>query len=262
MPKRIYPNNPKIICLLLMFLLLGIGRFAEYDADMINPSFSQSCQRISTPKDLLLGKFDPAEHPDFERISNYNMYANMYLHTQAKCALDSLVEAAAKDGITLRILSATRTFNTQKLIWERKINKYSKGRFDWLTNAQQRDIVQNILTYSAMPSTSRHHWGTDVDFCSVSLAFWQSAKGKRTYRWLKDNAENYGFALTYTQSRNGGHNFEPWHWSYLPLSDIFLDDYLNTITYSDIISFSGASFAAELGIFDHYVANVFNPSIP
>jgi len=95
--------------------------------------------------------------------------------------------AAAKDGVNLIIISATRNFDYQKGIWERKWNdaKY-KGKTD-------TETALNILKYSSMPGTSRHHWGTDVDFNSVTPSYFTSGNGKKVYTWLLKNAATYGF---------------------------------------------------------------------
>lgn len=262
MIRRISPGlQRRMFCLMLMILLQNLAGNLRMSSSyaIVIPDLIFEPQYQPYSKDVLLGNFEPREHPDFERIRGYNAHPEMYIQRQAKIALDSLVAAAAAEGINLNVISATRNFATQKRIWENKIRARSNGGYTTLSQNRRIEIVQSILNYSAMPGTSRHHWGTDVDFCSVELAFWRGNTGSKVFRWLQDNAAEYGFALVYTKHRSGGYNYEPWHWSYLPLAERFLEDYCNTVSYEDLAGFNGAELAEELEIFPRYVQNVFDP---
>lgn len=109
-----------------------------------------------------------------------------------------------------------------------------------------------------MPSTSRHHWGTDMDLNSLNNSYFASGKGKKIYDWLTNNAYKYGFYQVYTDKVNGrtGYNLERWHWSYLPLASAYLEQYNTTINYSDIISFEGSDLAEEIKVIPEFVNGV------
>jgi hypothetical protein len=109
-----------------------------------------------------------------------------------------------------------------------------------------------------MPSTSRHHWGTDIDLNSLSNSYFESGKGKKEYKWLVENANNYGFYQVYTEksSRRTGYNLERWHWSYMPLSIKYLAFYNNQVDYSDISRFDGSELAEALNIIPNYVNGI------
>lgn len=204
-------------------------------------------------KDELLGKFDPSNHSGFSLIeSHLTSKTGIYLRIEVYDQVKKMAEAAKKDGITLTILSATRNFDYQKGIWERKWNntKY-KGWTDI-------KIATDILKYSSMPGTSRHHWGTDLDFNSVEPAYFKSGAGKKVYDWLQKNAASYGFFQTYTSKENGrtGYNEEAWHWSYMPLSKEYLKQYNEMITYTDFTGFKGSSTAEELDVISIYVNGI------
>lgn len=129
------------------------------------------------------------------------------VHQDVLAPAIALIEAAKKDGIKLSIFSAYRSYTHQKSIWERK----------WGDSAND-DVskARNILQYSSFPGTSRHHWGTDIDFNSVSLEYWDGNEGRKIHQWLKTNAPKYGFCQVYGEGRNGqGYNNEPWHWSHI-----------------------------------------------
>ena len=135
------------------------------------------------------------------------------------------MEAAAKrDGIYLKIVSAYRGFERQKLIWN---NKYEKFTNDF--SLEPEKAISEIIRFSTVPGTSRHHWGTDIDIIDgnfpdeenvlVSEKFEKDGLFYKLKNWLDNNSENFGFYLTYTNDKNRkGFEFEPWHYSYKPVS--------------------------------------------
>ena len=135
------------------------------------------------------------------------------------------MEAAAKrDGIYLKIVSAYRGFERQKLIWN---NKYEKFTNDF--SLEPEKAISEIIRFSTVPGTSRHHWGTDIDIIDgnfpdeenvlVSEKFEKDGLFYKVKNWLDNNSENFGFFLTYTNDKNRkGFEFEPWHYSYKPVS--------------------------------------------
>ncbi len=201
----------------------------------------------------LLGKFEPSKHPDFVRIDKqYTEKPNIYMRKEAYQAWIQMHADASKAGIPLTIISATRNFDYQKSIWERKWNSGSyKGKNDFET-------AQNILKYSSMPGTSRHHWGTDVDFNSLTPSYFTSGIGKKVYDWLTQNAVKYGFAQTYTAKSSGrtGYEEEYWHWSYMPLSSQMLRQYNSKISYSNLTGFAGSGTAEKIRVIEDYVNGI------
>ena len=158
--------------------------------------------------------------------------------------------AAARDGITLRPVSATRNFAAQKAIWERKWNTSTLApveRARW------------ILRYSSMPGTSRHHWGTDLDINSVNWREWEKPELAKVHAWLTRRAPEFGFCQPYTAkgpARPVGYEEERWHWSYVPLAKEFLRQYLGTVTTADIRGFLGAETAGAVRSIADYVEGV------
>ncbi len=49
------------------------------------------------------------------------------------------------------------------------------------------------MNYSAMPSASRHHWGTDLDINSVEDEYFQTEPGLSEHKWLVNNGFKFGF---------------------------------------------------------------------
>ncbi|MCS6928802.1 MAG: M15 family metallopeptidase [Saprospiraceae bacterium] len=203
----------------------------------------------------LLGKFDPAVHPDFARIpAPYATRPDLYLRRKAVEALVRMAKAAQAEGINLRVLSATRSFSHQKDIWERKWYERANSMPDLVLRAR------SILEYSAMPGTSRHHWGTDVDLNSLRHEdFEAGGPHEKVYKWLCQHAHQFGFCQTYTplgQNRAFGYREEKWHWSYLPLASPMLEQYVAHVTDSLLTGFAGAQTATSLKIIQHYVLGI------
>ena len=166
-----------------------------------------------------------------------------------------MIEAAEKDGINLTIVSGTRNFNSQKGIWERK---YKAHKTEGLSDIEN---IKKIMLWSSMPSTSRHHWGTDIDINGFEKYFdGNNEKANKEYEWLVNNAHKFGFCQVYTEKGDGkrttGYNEEKWHWSYMPLSSDYLKKYKELITYSDISEFSASEFAQELNIIEEFVLGI------
>jgi LAS superfamily LD-carboxypeptidase LdcB len=116
----------------------------------------------------------------------------------------------------------------------------------------------DILTYSSMPGTSRHHWGTDLDLNSLDNSYFESGEGKRVYDFLSRCAEEYGFFQVYTSKDGGrtGYEEEKWHWSYMPTAELMLTEYNELVLSDDIEGFSGASSADSLQIIQFFVNGI------
>lgn len=207
----------------------------------------------SIPKEELLGQFDQSTHPDFTLVeSKYTSKAGLYLRKQAYESFKKMADQAAKEGIVLTIISATRNFNYQKGIWERK---WDKSKYmGW----QSMNKTEDILQYSSMPGTSRHHWGTDIDLNKLENSWFSQGEGKKLYDWLNSYGADFGFQQVYTSKENGrtGYQEEKWHWSYMPLAKNFLSEYLRQISYSDITGFNGDSTASEVKAIENYVKGI------
>jgi LAS superfamily LD-carboxypeptidase LdcB len=108
-----------------------------------------------------------------------------------------------------------------------------------------------------MPGTSRHHWGTELDFISSKLNYWNSAEGKRTYQWLNKNAQQYGFYQPYTADpKRSGYAEERWHWSYKSIATRYLAAYQQKITAEDLCGFYGSYLVDSLHIIQTHVMGV------
>jgi LAS superfamily LD-carboxypeptidase LdcB len=192
-------------------------------------------------KNILLGKFDYKKDSNFSIVSSKYSSKTIYLRKEVLQKFDQMYDAALKDGIKLVIISGTRSFNHQKYIWDRK----------WAKNILKMDsisAVKEIMKYSSMPSTSRHHWGTDIDLNSLENSYFEKGEGKKIFDWLVTNAFKYGFHMTYDnqeETKRTGYKMEKWHWSYMPISKQFLIQFNEYVKCENISSFKGSKFACH-----------------
>ncbi len=213
--------------------------------------------------DFLMGKFEPKKHDDFLKIeTKYANRADMFIQKETYEAFKKMHETAKQDGISFVIKSATRNFFSQKNIWEAKWN--GKRKTTGVKNILKefpnpKDRALKILNFSSMPSTSRHHWGTDIDLNNFTNKYFEKGQGKKEYDWLKNNAHKFGFYQPYTKKGNErphGYNEEKWHWSYLPLSKKYIDQMKLRMKDELVKGFEGAEVAKEIGVVEKYILGI------
>lgn len=213
-------------------------------------------------QDFLMGKFNPAKHPDFVEVDiKHASRKGMYLHQDTYESFKKMWEAAKKDGVNLKVISATRNFDRQKRIWEAKWNGSRKvgGKDLSKTIPDANERAYKILEYSSMPGTSRHHWGSDLDINALENDYFDRGVGKKIYNWMTANAAKYGFCQTYTPKgplRPYGYNEERWHWSYLPLAKQLSNQFRLKVKNEDISGFDGAETAKGIDVVEKYVFGI------
>jgi LAS superfamily LD-carboxypeptidase LdcB len=158
-------------------------------------------------------------------IKNPNLVGDsIKLEKNTFLAYKKMEKAALAEGIHLKIVSAYRGYDRQKFIWNRKFEKY--------TNEYALDPIKaiyEIIRFSTIPGTSRHHWGTEIDIIDknfpdeknvlISSKFEKGGIFYNVKKWLDTNSERFGFFITYDNNpERKGFEYEPWHYSYAPIS--------------------------------------------
>ena len=148
------------------------------------------------------------------------LYGKTYkLQKEAYTALSKMIKDASRKGVKLKVVSSYRNFSHQNKIWKRKYNKFISQGFS------PKKAVNKIKEYTAIPGTSRHHWGTDVDINNGQNSLTNSNK-KVFITWMDENAHKYGFYRAYTNNKfRAGYSYESWHYSYRNLSKPMLSQY-------------------------------------
>lgn len=213
----------------------------------------------------ITGKFDPAKHPDFVKIeAQYADRDGLYMRKDAYQSFKRMWTTARIADINLTIKSAARNFDYQKGIWERKWTgktKIESGKDASKVYPFGKERALAILKYSSMPSTSRHHWGTDIDLNNFENDYFATGQGLKEYEWLTANAGEYGFCQVYSEKgddRPFGYELERWHWSYLPVARELTNLAKKIMKDSFISGFEGAESAKEIGVLEKYVLGI-NP---
>ena len=170
---------------------------------------------------------------------------NIQLRKQAYDAFVKMRAAASKDGIAIQIVSSYRGYARQKAIWERKYANFRKQGFS------PEETVYKIMEYSTIPGTSRHHWGTDIDIIDANQPYKGDPLESDKFHgdgpfcalkeWMDLHANTFGFYLVYTDNdKRTGFYYEPWHYTYLPLSEGMLNEVEN-LPLSEVFQVEGLS---------------------
>ena len=152
-------------------------------------------------------------------------------------AFNDMQVAAAHEGFNLQAASSWRSFERQLAIWngkwrgERPLLDADNQPLDAL-QLDDMERLHAILRWSALPGTSRHHWGTDLDIYDpdclpvgtrLALEPWEYEAGgwfADLGEWLGDHMADFGFFLPYAKPLDAaqGVAYEPWHISFAPES--------------------------------------------
>ena len=156
-------------------------------------------------------------------------------------AFQKMKKAALEDGVKITIVSGFRDFDRQKKIWNSKFKKFTQEN-----KLSEIDAITEIIRYSTIPGTSRHHWGTEIDVIDedfkdeknplISSKYEKGGIFHKLKKWMDKNSTKYGFYLTYDNNPSRkGFEYEPWHYSYVPISKTYLSKFLK-INIIDVIS--------------------------
>lgn len=230
-----------------IFLFLLLFLFACQKEDRKNEIQAQEIEQFPT-KEFLTGKVDYSKNKDFIKISEGELAVqDIWLPKEVFGMFLAMRHHAKQDGITLQLLSGARSYEHQVRVWNRR----------WKGNIAPDNATKDNLEFVAMPMTSRHHWGTDIDFWNISNNL---AVGKREYEWLKKHANSYGFFQVYSSQEEdpnrGGYKEEKWHWSYLPLACEYLKKYNEKVNIEEVRGFYGDEFAQSFDVIKVYVNGV------
>lgn len=158
------------------------------------------------------------------------------VHRELVEPLRQLRQRARENGFELQIASGFRDFERQLLIWNQKAEGKrpvfdNSGNPIDLSSLNEWQQVQAILRWSALPGTSRHHWGSDIDIfdrAAVSADYQVQLSPQEVaddgpfgalHGWLDGLLSEAGSAYfrPYAVDANGVAP-ERWHLSFSPLA--------------------------------------------
>lgn len=139
---------------------------------------------------------------------------------------EEMYRAAAKDGVSLTPCSGYRSYETQERNYNRKIDFFVGQGYS------EEDAKVKAATIIMPPGSSEHNLGYAMDIVCVEEWF----EGTAEFRWLQENAADYGFILRYPKEKQDITKviYEPWHWRYVGVetakamksSGLVLEEYL------------------------------------
>lgn len=176
MPEWTYPLSPEIIDDPLGYIAL-VNRDSLMDAN-----------------------YEPS---DLQKVTAKRV-ASFELRKDCNDALNRMFDAALKDGYTLYVKSAYRSFQTQSTMYHNRMEKV--GRDD------------GVVAY---PGASDHQTGLGVDILNYE---WTRQEGMRPEfgeeaeaKWMAEHCHEYGFIIRYMEDKQEitGIIYEPWHLRYV-----------------------------------------------
>lgn len=156
---------------------------------------------------------------------------SLEIHEKVLPYLAQMFEDAEHAGLSLRALSAYRSFKTQASLKAQYTVTYGSG----------------ANKFSADQGYSEHQLGTTLDFTTVkNKAVLSQFESSPEYQWMKENAYKYGFILSYPKN-NAYYIYEPWHWRFVGVS-------LATKLHRDDKNF----YDLEQRVIDEYLLTIFD----
>ena len=114
---------------------------------------------------------------------------------------------AQSEGYNIAANSSFRLISDQKILFEREVSKFTAKGY---SRADAEVLAAKSVMY---PGCSDHNLGLAVDILSTYV----NGESAPEFKWLCENAENYGFVLRYPKDKEAitKVKYEPWHWRYV-----------------------------------------------
>lgn len=147
------------------------------------------------------GHLPYAEAPHRELVS----VGQEQLRNTAADKFREMGDAARQAGVRLYDISGFRDIATQNYLF-------------YEIAAQRGQTLAQRSLVSAPPGFSEHHTGYAIDIGDAddpSTELRESFERTRAFAWLRQNAINYGFELSFPRGNIQGIAYEPWHWRFV-----------------------------------------------
>ncbi|HXE74921.1 MAG TPA: M15 family metallopeptidase [Candidatus Xenobia bacterium] len=189
-------------------LTLAILFFAS-QLDAAPPKSKKKPRRIDGRAFYGYGPFEQADATALEPVGEHPGTGEVLkLLRPAAQAFLEMQQAALQEGVWIIPISGFRDNARQAALFRRAVRKYGSQR--------------QAARWVAVPGFSHHEAGLAVDLgdgtapqCRVRRCF----RKTDAYRWLRANAERFGFQLNRPRNPRSGPPREPWHWRYVGPTD-------------------------------------------
>jgi len=126
--------------------------------------------------------------------------------------LKQMMQDAKQEKIVLAICSPYRDMEYQKMLFNRKINRYMDMGLSYM------EAYRLAGEYVTMPGASEHQLGLALDIvCNTYTSLNEGFEDTDAGKWLAANCHKYGFILRYPKGKEEitGIGYEPWHFRYV-----------------------------------------------
>lgn len=162
---------------------------------------------------FLSENYEPDDLKEIDEEFSLNPEKEILVLADIEKFLDRMLTRAKRDDIDIKVLSAYRSFENQTVLKNGYLSRFGSG-----ANA-----------FSADQGYSEHQLGTTVDLTTPEIGgAYTSFENTEAFKWLQENAHDYGFILSYPKGNNY-YTYEPWHWRFVgkELANFLHDEELN-----------------------------------
>ncbi|MDF1544840.1 MAG: M15 family metallopeptidase [bacterium] len=138
-----------------------------------------------------------AQLPDTLTYEDYRIY----VLKETRDAFVRMADSARQSGVHLIADSGFRSPRFQERIIARRM--------------AEGESFERVIRFVAPPGFSEHHTGRALDLVPSEARFVHTA----TYKWLTENAADFGFVESIPEDSTGKSYWESWHWYYTGDSD-------------------------------------------
>ena len=193
--------------------------------------FDQSIPDIPVPEgDWTMILIDPDNPLPKQFQVELAEFENGYVDARILDICVSMFDDAKKEGISLVLVDAYRSYERQMELYQAKVERYLREGYEL------KEAGRIAATITAYPDTSEHQLGLALDIVTETYKIRDRGFEKtRAFKWLVANAHNYGFILRYPESKTAVTKiiYEPWHWRFvgikaafdIKIRDICLEEY-------------------------------------
>lgn len=229
--KRRKLNKKKVVLVAIVFLLpiILIVKGAKHDKTVETSSNENTTQvnditneisenqvleepEVKPKKEITDWRITLANYenilPEDFKVELANIDDTKQFDARAIEYLNKMMNDMRKSGIAnVWVQSAYRSVARQKELYDNSVQKYLKQ------GKTQEEAEKLTEEYINKPGASDHNLGLAVDFNNVDNNF----EDLKAFKWLKENAEKYGFILRYPKDKEDitKIEYESWHWRFV-----------------------------------------------
>lgn len=148
---------------------------------------------------------------------NYKQYDQVFAVDRAAYKpLKDMFSAAKQAGVPLQMVSPYRSIQKQDRLFTESVTYYKNQGYS------ESDAIKRANNSRTFTGTSEHNTGFGFDILEEgNWTLTESFENTAQFKWLMENAENYGFILRYQKDKTSitGIMYEPWHFRYVGVED-------------------------------------------